>query len=129
MCLAPILILLLFFVNMGWFLNIFVEYLFRVFVRMINLVRSRSWPVVMGTVLSADCPRAVVGCTVATVYYEYVVEGEKYGTAYEKPFIWHDSGKEYADQFVKGVDFKLRLKPVQPSISVPVGKPLLTDWG
>jgi hypothetical protein len=108
---------------MGWFQDIFVEYLFRAVVRMIELLRSRSWPVAMGTVLSVDCPRAFYGCTVATVYYEYIVDGEK-------PFIWHDSGTEYADQFVKGADLKLRLKPGGPSISVPIGNcAQLQDWG
>ena len=113
----------------GLFLDIFVEYLFRVFVRMFEPLRSRSWPVAMGTVLSSDCPHAFYGCTVATVYYEYIVEGEKYGAACEKPFIWHDSGTEYADRFVKGVDFKLRLKPGDSSASVPIGNraPLLGD--
>jgi hypothetical protein len=115
----------------GLFLDIFVEYLFRVLVRMFELLRSRSWPVAMGTVLSSDCPHAFYGGTVATVYYEYIVDGEKYGAACEKPFIWHDSGTEYADQFVKGVDFKLRLKPGDSSASVPIGNraPLLGDWG
>jgi hypothetical protein len=95
--------------------------IFVVYLLMIELLRSRSWPVAMGTVLRVDCPRAFYGCAVATVYYEYIVDEEKYGAAYEKPFIWHDSGTEYADQFVKGVDFKLHLKPGDPSISVPIG--------
>jgi hypothetical protein len=103
----------------AWFLDIFVEYLFRVFVRGIKLLRSRSWPVTMGTVLSADCPRALYGCTVATVYYEYIVNGEKYGAAFEKPFILYDTGKGYASLLVKGMDFKVRLKPADPSESVP----------
>jgi hypothetical protein len=103
----------------GWFLDIFVEYLFRVSVRAVNLLRSRRWPVAKGTVLSADCPRALYGCTVVTVYYEYVVDGKKYGAAYEKPFIWHDSGAEYASQFAVGLELKVRMKPGDPSVSVP----------
>jgi hypothetical protein len=103
----------------GWFVDIFVEYLFRVIVRAIRLLRSRDWPVAMGTVLSAECPRSSYGCTVASVYYEYPVAGEKYGAAYEKPFISPSSGEEYASQFVKGIDFKVRVKPGNPSTSVP----------
>jgi hypothetical protein len=41
----------------------------------------------MGTVLRVDCPRAFYGCAVATVYYEYIVDEEKYGAAYEKPLF------------------------------------------
>jgi hypothetical protein len=102
----------------GWFADIFVEYLFRVFVRAVRLLRSRGWPVVVGSVLSADCPRSSYGCTVASVYYEYPVADEKCGAAYEKPFISHDSGVEFAAQFVKGMDFKVRVKPGDPSTSV-----------
>jgi hypothetical protein len=109
----------LFFNMPGWFLDIFVEYLFRVSVRAVKLLRSRSWPVTKGTVLSADCPRASYGCTVATVYYEYIVDGKKYEAAYEKPFILRDSGAEYAGQFVAGLELKVRLKPGDPSVSVP----------
>jgi hypothetical protein len=72
----------------------------------------------VGSVLSADCPRSSYGCTVASVYYEYPVADEKCGAAYEKPFISHDSGVEFAAQFVKGMDFKVRVKPGDPSTSV-----------
>jgi hypothetical protein len=102
----------------GWFLDIFVEYLFRVFIRSVNLFRSRNWPVTRGTVLSADCPRASYGCTVATVYYDYIVGGKKYGDTFGKPFISHGSGQEYAAKFVKGMEFKLRFKQAKPSVSV-----------
>jgi len=104
---------------MGRWFVIFAEYLFRAFVRAIKLFRSRGWPVAMGAVLSADCPMASYGCTVATVYYEYPVAGENYGAAYEKPFISRDSAMEYTAQFVKGMNFKVRVKPKDPSTSVP----------
>jgi hypothetical protein len=104
----------------GWFLDIFIEYVFRMFVRAMKLLRSRSWPVVKATLLIAECPQAVYGCDVATVYYGYVVNGEKYGSAYDKPFISHDSGVGYCNQFVKGMDFKVRVKPDNPSVSVPI---------
>jgi hypothetical protein len=104
----------------GWFLDIFVEYIFRVFFRAVNLVRSRRWPIVKATVLNADCQPAAHGCTVATVYYEYVVNGEKFGDTFGKPFISSGSGKGYVTQFVKGMDFKVRVKPTDAARSVPV---------
>lgn len=107
----------------GWYLDIFVEYIVRVFLHVVNLVRSRRWPIVKATVLSADCPRAGYGCTVATVYYEYVVNGEKYGNAFGKPFISHDSGQDYAARFVKGMDFKVRVKPNDAAKSVSLWGP------
>jgi hypothetical protein len=105
----------------GWFADIFIEYLFRACVRGIGLIRSHGWPTETGTVMSATCQRAGYGCTVATVYYEYPVDGEILGAAFEKPFISHDSGVEYAAKFVKGTNFRVRLKPGDPSTSMPCG--------
>lgn len=64
----------------GWFVDIFVEFVARVLIRGVQLLRSHSWPVAPATVLSTECHPATYGCTVATVYYEYVVGDEKYGT-------------------------------------------------
>jgi hypothetical protein len=105
---------------MGWFLDEFVEYFFRIFFRAMNLLRSRRWPIVKATVLSADCEHATLGCTVARVYYEYVVSGEKYGSTLRTPFISPQSGADYVAQFVKGLDFKVRVKPTDASTSVPL---------
>ena len=105
---------------MGWFLDVFVEYFFRIFFRAMNLLRGRRWPIVKATVLSADCEHATLGCIVARVYYEYVVSGEKYGNTFGTPFISSQSGADYVAQFVKGMDFKVRVKPTDASTSVPL---------
>ena len=105
---------------MGWFLDVFVEYFFRIFSRTMNLLRSRRWPIVKATVLGADCEHAALGCTVARVYYKYVVSGEKYENTFGTPFISPQSGADYVAQFVKGMDFKVRVKPTDASTSVPL---------
>lgn len=107
----------------GWFADIFVEYLFRVFSHAMNLVRSRKWPIAKATVLSADCEHRASGCTVATVYYEYVVNGDRYGDAFGKPFISQESARHYVAHFVKGMDLKVRVKPRDPTTSVPLWEP------
>jgi hypothetical protein len=78
------------------FLAFLVEYLFRVSVRAINLLRSHRWPLITGTVFSTACPNVSYGCTVANVDYEYMVDGAKYAGCYEKPFVVHASGVAYA---------------------------------
>jgi hypothetical protein len=57
---------------------------------------------------------------VSEVCYEYIVNGDKYADIFGKPFISPESGKDYASQFVKGVDFKVRVKPDDPTKSVPL---------
>jgi hypothetical protein len=86
-----------------------------------HLVRSRKWPIVRVSVLSADWPQASgYGCTVVTVYYKYPVNCEKYGDTCEKPFIAPESGKDHAEQLVNGMDFKVRVKPDDATTSVPM---------
>jgi hypothetical protein len=102
----------------GLVADIFVEYLFRVIVRGIKLIGSHNWSRVTGRILSAECPKAGYGCDVATIIYEYLFDGAKFGGSFEKPFILHSSGEYYASSFIKGMDFKIRVNPKSPSISV-----------
>ena len=88
----------------------YVEYIIRVVVRAANLIRSRRWPIVKATVVSADCPAPGRGCPVATLYCGYFVNADKYGDTFEKPFIEHESGAEYVALFAKGIGIKVHLK-------------------
>ena len=103
----------------GWFVDIYVEYFFRVVVRAVRLARSSDWVVVRSTVLSAECPHAGYGCTVATVYYEYIVGGQKYGAAFEKAFVEYESGARFAGGFAKGAEFAVRVDPRDSAVTVP----------
>lgn len=104
----------------GLVADVFLEWLFRIFVRLFRLINSRDWPIRTATVLYAECTNvAALGCEIATLHYDYTVNGKKYSGAYEKPFIFHSSGVDYANQFAKGAQFKLRVKPGKPEVSVP----------
>ena len=103
----------------GGFVDIYVEYLFRVAVREVRSVRSRDWPVVRATVLSAECSHAGYGCAVATVYYEYTVGGRKYGAAFEKAFAVYDAGAEFAGGLMKGSELAVRVDPHNHLVTVP----------
>ncbi len=102
----------------GWFVDIFVEYLFRVIARMIKRRGSGAWPVAKATVTSSTCPKAMYGCDVAEVYYTYRVDGELYTGVNEKPFISHDSGGNYVSNFAPGREFTVRVKPGYPLVSI-----------
>ena len=106
--------------RMGWFADIFIEYLVRIIVGFVKRFRSRNWPLTEATVMSADCPAVVLGCAVATVYYEYPVGSDKYGAAFDRPFLTNDSGKRFAARLTKGVKFTVRVNPKDPSASVPL---------
>ncbi len=77
---------------------------------------SRVWLTLGGWRLSGQ--DELNGCTVANIDYEYMVDGVGYVGWYEKPFLVHASGVAYAESLVKGEDFKVRLKPGDPSVSL-----------
>jgi hypothetical protein len=101
----------------GWFFDIIVEYFYRVVARAIRTRGIAHWRVVKAKVNDSACPRATFGCHVAEVYYEYRVDGEIYTGADEKPFLFHDSGKDYVARFLPGTEITIRLKPSDPSVS------------
>lgn len=101
----------------GWFLDVIVEYLYRVIVRVIRTRGIAHWRTVEATVNGSACPSATYGCHVAEVCYEFRLDGEPYTGIDEKPFIFHDSCESYAERFSPGVEIVIRLKPGDPSVS------------
>ena len=101
----------------GWFLDVIVEYLYRVMVRAVKARGSAQWRMVKATVNDSRCPSAIYGCHVAEVYYEYRVDGEIYTGIDERPFLWHDSCESYAGRFSPGTEIVIRLRPGDPSVS------------
>ena len=102
----------------GWFVDIYVEYLFRIMVRLFKTCGKGTWPVVEGTVTDSDCPASALGCPVAEIYYKYVVAGELYTGIHEKAFILLSSAEHYAHQLAAGAHLKVRLDPTSAAISV-----------
>jgi hypothetical protein len=74
---------------------------------------------VSGKILSAHFSKAGFGCDVATVTYEYVVDGVKFNGSFEKPFVSHISGERYVDSLKKTMAIRLRVRPDDPSLSIP----------
>ncbi len=102
----------------GWFVDIFVEYLFRVMTRILKRRGSSAWPVAKATVTSSACPKAMYGCDVAEVCYTYRVDGELYTGINEKPFISPSSGEDYVSRFAPGTEFCVRVKPQDLAVSI-----------
>jgi hypothetical protein len=111
--------LLRFFTYMGgWFVDTFVEYLFRVTIRMLKRRGSTAWPAAKATVTSSACPKAGYGCDVAEVYYTYRIDGELYTGINEKPFVIRNSGENYVSRFAPGTEFTVRVKAKDAAVSL-----------
>jgi hypothetical protein len=100
----------------GLFLDVYIVYFFRTLWRVAHLLRSRRWPAVTATVLGSHFPHDVYNRV--SIDYEYAVNGQKHADSFTKPFILDSSAKAYADQFARGMGFKIRVKPSDPSVSV-----------
>lgn len=96
----------------------FLEYLFRVTVRMIRRRASDTWPVAKAFVTGSIFPKGGPGCYVAEVDYIYRVGDERFRGTNKKPFIFHVSGEIYIKDFVTGKEFTVRVKPGDPTVSI-----------
>jgi hypothetical protein len=101
----------------GWVLDILVEYLVRVVMRIVQLLRSRSWPTVTAQVTSSFYVKAGFGCDIVEIDYKYRVNGQSYTGMHKKPWFgaW---GDEYAARFPRGTELVVLVKPGEPSVSV-----------
>ncbi len=100
----------------GLFLDIYIVYLFRIFWRLANLLRSRKWTKVTATVLGSHPDLS--SYTSVSVDYEYALNGQKHAASFVKPFISNSSAEAYAEQLKRGMEFKIRIKPGDPLVSV-----------
>jgi hypothetical protein len=92
--------------------DILVEYIIRVAIRVAGLLWSGNWLSLKARLVEASCIKAGFGCTVARVNYEYIVD--------EKPFFFLTSGEIYVEDLAKVTQFQVRVKPDAPSESVAV---------
>jgi hypothetical protein len=102
----------------GDILFYFMEYLFRVTVRLIRRRTSNNWPVAKAFVSGSAFSKGGPGCYIAKVDYLYRVGNERFQGTNKKPFIFHVSGEVYIKDFVMGKEFTVRVKPGDPTISV-----------
>ena len=102
----------------GWFLDILVEYLVRVAMRIVQILRSRSWPAVAGTVTGSFYVNADFGCDIAKVCYEYRVDGVNHVGTYKNPVFFKSLGENYIARFPHGTELIIRIKPGKASISI-----------
>jgi hypothetical protein len=79
-------------------------------------MRGRRWSVATATELGSHFPRVAYNCV--SIDYEYAANGHKCSASFEKPFVVDSSAKAYADQFARGTEFKIRIKPGDQSVSV-----------
>jgi hypothetical protein len=97
----------------------FLVSLFSMIVRTLRARRTSDWREAMATVVGASSQRSSFPPRpVAEIVYTYRIDGGFYGGVDEKPFFLATSAEEYAEQFAKGDDLVVRVKPGQPEKSI-----------
>ena len=102
----------------GWFLDIYLEFFIRTFVRWVRQLRAKSWPIVMAKVTTKSCRPSGIGCAVAEITYLYRVDGEPYTGLDAKPFILTNSAENYIAECSIGEELPLRVDKRKPEVSL-----------
>jgi len=91
-------------------------YFARTLWRLVGLLRSRRWSTATATILGVHLGKGFYNSV--SVDYEYGVDAPKYACTFVKPFIFESSAKAYADQLKRGMQFRIRIKPGNPEVSL-----------
>jgi hypothetical protein len=102
----------------GFVLDIIIEYLVRVVIRLIRALRARSWPTERATITETGYRPGGFGCAVADLAYEYSFAGKLYPGTNANPFMWTSSAKDYSGQYSSGDEIIVRVNAKKPESSV-----------
>lgn len=102
---------------MGFVIDIFVAFLFRVCAKWFRRICSQNWPTAKATVLRAHVERHGYGCNVVRIPYCYRVNGQRYAATHGQPILF-GSGNDWVRDFPSGKEITVRHKPDAPSRSV-----------
>lgn len=102
---------------MGFVIDIFVAFLFRVCANWFQRIRSRNWPTVTAKVHRAHVERHGYGCHVVRIPYSYRVDGKRYAATHGQPLLF-GSGNDWVQDFPAGKEIEVRYKPDDASRSV-----------
>ena len=102
----------------GWFVDIYIAYLFKWLVRLVRRRGSNSWLVIQASVANSIASPGGFGCSTAELIYTYEIDGHIFGGRSEKPFISPNSAQNYVADFPIGSRLIIRTKPGTPEVSV-----------
>lgn len=103
---------------MGFFIDVYVEYLVRVIVRFFQRWNARSWRILTAEVTAASYRTGGIGCAVADVGYMYEIDDQVYTGINSAPFIFDSSARDYAKHYSPKSNLMIRVKPESPLCSV-----------
>lgn len=103
---------------MGFVLDLYVEYLARVMIRLFKRWNAQSWDIVTAKVTSTRVRGSGFGCAVADMTYNYRYAGELFTGTDANPFVWHSSAERYLEDYPRGSELLVRVRPQNPALSV-----------
>lgn len=102
----------------GLFIDIYVEFLFRIVVRFFRARGATRWPIIKAKVTIASCRPGGFGCAVADITYKYRSDGELFTGTDANPFVYTSSAESYLEDHPPGSELLVRVRPGSPGYSV-----------
>ena len=102
----------------GLVLDIYVEFIVRVIIRLLRARGSKAWPVIKGKITGINLRPGGFGCAVADVAYSYRSDGELYTGTDAVPFVWTSTAENYLEGHPRGSELLVRVSPGDPGVSV-----------
>lgn len=103
---------------MGLFIDIYVEYLIRVIIRLVRRWNAKSWTVVTAEITAASYRAGGIGCAVADIGYRYEIDDQVHIGTNSVPFIFSSSAREYVEHCSPNSQIVIRVKLGSPALSV-----------
>ena len=74
--------------------------------------------------MSTEYENGALGWHLVTVYYEYRIDGTRWGSWQTRPFVAESSAKDYEKALVENAPLTVRVKPDDPTVAVVIKDPL-----
>ncbi len=74
--------------------------------------------------MSAEYENGSIGWHLVTVYYEYRIDGVRWGSWQTRPFVAESSAKRYAKALPENTPLKIRVKLSDPNVAVLIQAPV-----
>jgi hypothetical protein len=92
-------------------IDVFAEYIYRIFIRLLLFVESFRWAKVEGFVLDCSVKDSPIGCDLVTIRYRVGSEPDPWIAAEEIPFLSPRDANWYARKCVVNRRLRIRVHP------------------
>jgi hypothetical protein len=111
---------------MGFFIDIPIDFFFRMFVNLIRRIGTSDAPVVTAIVSKSERREwPGMGCTVIVIHYKYRNADLRCEGIHNEPFLFDNYAEAYLRRFPGGSEFPVRVNLGDSSRSIPADRKIV----